>query len=245
MVGRMASKSLLSTTLICRSNAAGEALPPHIQFATKAQSKETMRLEMDSIQHIPDVRGQWGLNREEVKNVTFGMNKKGGMDEKEFKDYIMLAIVPLYANARNRKGRYVILKVVSGPGWSNIDLLVRLKMLRFILYPGVPNTTHVTQEMDRKYSPFKIKFVSNLNTIMSERIAERKSLSLQPKLVGLLVFGGEDPETGCMIPMGAFQDGFLQERCLDAWAKIGAATSTGKITRACLSDKQVMQGGGC
>ena len=44
-----------------------------------------------------------------------------------------------------------------------------------------------------------------------------------------------------MIPVGAFQAGFSRERCLDAWAKIGAATTTGKITRACLLDKQVMQ----
>ncbi len=44
-----------------------------------------------------------------------------------------------------------------------------------------------------------------------------------------------------MIPVRAFQAGFLRERCVDAWAKIGAATSTGEIMRACLSDKQVMQ----
>ncbi len=114
-------------------------------------------------------------------------------------------------------------------------------MFGFILYPGVPNTTHVMQETDRNYGPFKTKFMSNLDTIVSERIAAGKSLSLQPKLVRLPVFGGEDLEMGCMIPMGAFQARFLQERCLNAWAKIGAATSTGKITRACLSDKQAMR----
>ena len=104
MVGRMTSKSSLSTTLICGSNAAGEALPPHIQFATKAQSKETMRLDIDSFDHIPDVRGRWGLLQEENKNVTFGMNEKGGMDEKEFEEYILTAIVPLFPNARYRMG---------------------------------------------------------------------------------------------------------------------------------------------
>jgi hypothetical protein len=107
--------------------------------------------------------------------VTFEMNEKGGMDEKEFKEYIMLAIVPLYANARNRKGRYVIIKVDSGPGRSNIDLLVRLKMLVLILYPGVPNTTHVTQETDRNYGPFKMKFVSNLDTIVSEESQQERA----------------------------------------------------------------------
>ena len=164
----MTSKSSLSMMLICGSNAAGKALLPHIQFATKAQLKETMRLDVDSIEHIPDVRGQWGLNGEEDKNVTFGMNTKGGTHEKEFKEYIMMAIIPLYPNARNRKGRYVILKMDSGPGRSNIDLLVRLKILGFILYPGVPNNTNVTQETDRNYGPFMNKFVSNLDTIVSE-----------------------------------------------------------------------------
>ncbi len=129
----------------------------------------------------------------------------------------------------------------SGLGRSNLDLLVRLKLLGFVLYPGVPNTTHVMQETDRNYGPFKNKFVSNLDIMVSEQIMAQKSLSLQPKLVGLPVFGEEDSETGCMIPVGAFQAGFSRERCLDAWAKIGAATSTGEITRACLLDKQVMQ----
>ena len=114
----MTSKSSLSTTLICGSNAAGEALPPHIQFATKAQSKETMRLDIDTFDHIPDVRGRWGFLQEENKNVTFGMNEKGGMDEKEFEEYIMNSIVPLFPNARNWKGgtsssRWTV--VLAGP----------------------------------------------------------------------------------------------------------------------------------
>jgi hypothetical protein len=142
-----------------------------------------MRLDIDSFDHIPDVRGRWGFLQEENKNVTFGMNEKGGMDEKEFEEYVMTAIVPLFPNACNQKGKYVVLKVDSGPGRSNINLLVRLKMLGFVLYPGVPNTTHVTQETDRNYGPFKTQFVSNLDTMVSERIAARKSLSLQPKLV--------------------------------------------------------------
>ena len=114
-------------------------------------------------------------------------------------------------------------------------------MLGFVLYPGFLNTTHVTQEMDRNYGPFKLKFVSKFDTMVTERIVAGKSLLLRPKLVGLPMFGGEDWDTGCMIPVGAFQAGFLRERCVDAWAKIGAGTSTGEITRACLSDKQVMQ----
>jgi hypothetical protein len=44
----------------------------------------------------------------------------------------MTVIVPLFLNARNQKGRYVILKVDSGPGRSTLDFLVRrLKIFGF------------------------------------------------------------------------------------------------------------------
>ncbi len=79
----------------------------------------------------------------------------------------------------------------------------------------------MTQETDCNYGPFKTKLVSNLDTMVSERIVAGKRLSLQPKLVGLPVFGREDQKTGCMIPVGAFQAVFLQERCVDARAKLG------------------------
>ena len=52
MVGKATSKSLLSSTMIAGSNAAGEALPPHIQFVTKAQSLEAMRLDFDVVEHV-------------------------------------------------------------------------------------------------------------------------------------------------------------------------------------------------
>ena len=48
-----------------------------------------------------------------------------------------------------------------------MDLLAKLKMLGFILYPCVPNTTHVTQEMDQNYGPFKMQFSVNLELIVA------------------------------------------------------------------------------
>ena len=77
-----------------------------------------MRLDIDTFDHIPDVRGRWGFLQEENKNVTFGMNEKGGMDEKEFEEYIMNSIVPLFPNAQNWKGgtsssRWTV--VLAGP----------------------------------------------------------------------------------------------------------------------------------
>ena len=107
---------------------------------------------------------------------------------------------------------------------------------------GVPNTTAVTQETDQNYGPFKGRFRANLGEIVDARIAVKKSVSLQPWLVGLIVFGGTDEETGMEIKKCAFSAGFSKEACLSAWEKVGAAPCTQK----CLLDPKVSKslGGG-
>ena len=98
--------------------------------------------------------------------VTFGASEKGRMDSEEFEKYIMNSIVPLYLHARNQRGKRVMLKVDSGPGRMNLNLvLARLRHLGFILYPCVPNATHVTQETDQLYGPSKTQFLENLDLI--------------------------------------------------------------------------------
>jgi hypothetical protein len=122
----------------------------------------------------------------------------------------------------------------------NLQLLTTLKLIGIILYPCVPNTTHVTQETDALYGPFKTQFLKNLDRMVEARLDLGQSLLLVPKLVGLPLFGGMDCDTGEELETGAFQYAFQPSRCIAAWRKIGAATNKG-ITRACLNDKQVMR----
>ena len=232
MVGKATSKSLLSSTMIAGSNAAGEALPPHIQFAMKAQSLEAMHLDFDVVEHVPQVLGRFGCEEERAWPVTFGQNEKGGMDDIEFEKYLMNSIVPLFPHAKDKKGHRVLLKVDSGPGQLNLKLLAKLRLLGFILYPCVPNTTHVTQETDQNYGPFKTQFLKNLDLIVDERLLKKETLSLQPKLVGLPLFLGVDWETNLQLELGAFQKGFKREKGLNAWKKVGAATPEGVIVPA-------------
>jgi hypothetical protein len=56
--GMATSKSALTTTLITGSTAAGEALPPHLQFQTKAKTADTMRIQYDVAEHIPSILGE-------------------------------------------------------------------------------------------------------------------------------------------------------------------------------------------
>ena len=59
-LGRGTSKTSLTTTMICGSTAAGEALPPHFQFQTSAQSDETTALRYALVEFMPDIRGKCG-----------------------------------------------------------------------------------------------------------------------------------------------------------------------------------------
>jgi len=151
--GKTASKSSITLTFIGGSNAFGEALPPHFQFSTTAKTVERQQLNATVQDHFKHVLGQWGLSDgPEWMPVTVGMNEKGGMDADEFEKYIKNSIVPLYSDtAADKPGQRVLIKVDSGPGRMNFEMLARLRNLGFYLYPGVPNTTSVSQETDQNY----------------------------------------------------------------------------------------------
>ena len=91
------------------------------------------------------------------------------------------------------------------------------------------------QETDVNYGPFKTAFQIILDSIVQERIKMDLQTVINPWLVGLVVFWQIDDETKKLDPKNAFQEIFLRNSCLKAWAKIGAAP----LTRACLSNTQV------
>ncbi len=134
-VGISTSKTSQTITMITGSNAWGEALPPHFQFMTSAQTDEGERIRNECVRYMRRIIGTFGLGGEKSLPVSLGMNEKGGMDEEEFAKYIRNAILPLYPNAAPETGKWVILKCDSGPGRLNLDLLADLRMSGFILFP--------------------------------------------------------------------------------------------------------------
>ena len=71
------------------------------------------------------------------------------MTDDEFEKCMMKNIRNLYPDSADVPGQRVILKVDSGPGRLNERLLLaKLRARVFYLYPGVPNTTVVSQETD-------------------------------------------------------------------------------------------------
>jgi hypothetical protein len=220
--------------MIGGSNAAGEPIPPHFQFQTAAQTDDAEAIRIECMRYMLDVVGTFGHDEEKQFPISFGMNNKGGMDDDEFFEYLQKSIMKLYPDAAPVKGKWVVIKCDSGPGRLNGKLLTYLRFHGFILFPGVPNTTAVTQETDQNYGPFQGACRTNLQLLIDERIHQEKSTSLSPWIVGLVVFGGMDPETG-LIVRSAFQEGFSEEQNISAWMKVGAIP----LSRKCLQSRKV------
>jgi hypothetical protein len=117
----------------------------------------------------------------------------------------------------------VLLKVDSGPGRLNVDMLADRRLHGLYLVPGVPNTTHHTQETDQNYGIYKSSFRENLRLLSQCRF--ENLLTLQVCDLPLLVFGGECPSTGLLL-RDAFSDAFSVERNLSCWKKCGAVPLT-------------------
>ena len=122
-LGRVASKSSTTATVICGSSAFGEAMPPHLQICTTAKTCERQKIQLELLQYLSTARGQFGHLAPQCFPVTIGMNEKGGMDEEEFGKYLIELIDMIFPDAADVDGKRVIVKIDSGPGRTNPYLL--------------------------------------------------------------------------------------------------------------------------
>ena len=114
------------------------------------------------------------------------------------------------------------MKVNSGPGRSNIEMLTRLRLLGCYLIPSVPNTTQEAQETKQRYSIFKSNYWINIGKLATYRFALSETLKvLNP---ALLVFGGTVSEN--FILVDAFQLAFYVTKNKSAWLAVGVCPVT-------------------
>ena len=172
--GKRTNKDGLTATLVCGSNAAGEALPPHYQFQTKATTDDGKRLRNEVFKYCQRVIGSFGTDSKRSWGATYGLNMKEGMDDQEFELHVLNSILPLYPHTRNRPGKRLLLKCDSGPGRLQIKLLAKLRYLGVYLYPCMPNTTAVSQETDRTYGGFKSQYGHNLELLVNKLCCWRR-----------------------------------------------------------------------
>ena len=92
------------------------------------------------------------------------------------------------------------------------------------------------QETDQNYEPFNMQYCKNLDAVVKERIKQGKSTYIPQLQIGLIVYGGVDPETN-LVMKSAFKAGFSRNACVCAWENVGAAPPT----RTCLENKKVFK----
>jgi len=227
-----ASKSGYSPTIICGSNAEGEAIPPHFQLKTLATSSKRERFSIEFIARCKDVWGTFGHKKRTLLPCTFGLNDKAGMNSVELDKYFKGSILPLYPDIEDVPLKRVIAKLDSGPGRMNLDMLAHLRVRGLYIVPGLPNTTGKTQETDQNYGPFKGHYRNNLSSLASERFGKKMTINVND--LPLLVFGGTDPDTGLELS-DTFDKSFSKDNCLSAWRKCGAVP----LTRAPMNDNSI------
>jgi hypothetical protein len=175
---------------------------------------------------------QFGFNGKQERPCTFGMNEKAGMNAVELNKYIANSILPLFPDMEDVPGKRVLLKVDSGPGRNNIEMLADLRLQGCYLVPGVPNTTAVTQETDQNYGPFKDKFRANIRKLTHGRFDKKMGLVVTD--IPFLVFGGTCAKCGAVLE-NAFQEAFDHDSNLNVWKVCGAVP----LTRSAMQSDKV------
>jgi hypothetical protein len=221
--GTAVNKSGYSATVICGSTAAGDPYPPHFQLKTLAKTEAGQRMSVEWFRHTKDVYGTWGFGRKTLRACTFGMNERAGMNAVELDKYLKNSILPLYPDIQDYPGKRVLLKLDSGPGRLNVEMLADLRLQGLYIVPGVPNTTAKTQETDQNYGLYKSIVRGNLRKLSQSRFDAKLTLHITD--LPLIVFGGKCPKTGIEL-RDSFSEAFSMARNLDCWRKCGAVPLT-------------------
>jgi hypothetical protein len=230
--GKAVSKAGQGVTMIGGSNAAGEPFPPHFQFPSEAQSKDTKRVHAALVEDMLDVFVQFGHPEKRRLSATVGMNPKGGMDNLKFHKYLLTLVPRLFPDAADVVGKRVMIKCDSGPGRDSLELLADLRVRGIYLFPAVPNSSAVTQEMDQCYGPFKSGVRQNLDILFQDRLQSQIN-SVGRNDIGMIVFGRK-LRSGRILK-NVFEALFSVNNNKRSWRKVGAVP----LTRACLDDAKV------
>jgi hypothetical protein len=156
----------------------------------------------------------------------------------------------LYPNTADLFGRRVLYKIDGGPGRLAEGMLADCHDHDIYLFPGVQNTTHVTQETDQNYGLFMSDIRRNIQILTSDLVTdynhqqalydldrEHNHLPLRTAAVGHenygLLLSGRDanPELGQSELAPAFHNASSQTKNLRSWKVCGTVTLTREALR--------------
>jgi hypothetical protein len=162
VIGSAGNKTRDDITGIFGITGGSNPIPLHFQVKTSAKLRDHMRIKNEVLEHMPKTLVPYGREEPEYLPPTFGCNEKGGMNNEEFVEYAM-NVWHIFDNVVDIFR--ICYKVDSGPGRGQIVLKAALRAQGVCIFPGVPNTTAVMQEMDQRYGPFKTGFNQSLKKL--------------------------------------------------------------------------------
>jgi hypothetical protein len=78
----------------------------------------------------------------------------------------------------------VLFKIDGGPGRLDINSLAELRVRGIYLFPGIQNTTHVTQETDQNYGGFKSLLRKHIQQLLNDMFAKLSDQQNQERQEG-------------------------------------------------------------
>jgi hypothetical protein len=213
-------------------------------FSSSAQSVDNYSVSVEWMFDLPRIFIQFGHEASQSFPSTVTVNPKGGTDSRVLAQLLSSYVERLYPDARDQVGRCVLLKIDGGPGRLDLNSLAELRSRGVYLFPGVQNTTHVSQETDQNYGLFKSLLRKYIQVLMNELTAQARPnganpsapVTLSHKSYGLLLSGHvADTERGLQAIPPIFSTAFSYERNIRSWEKVGAVP----FTMNCLNDESV------
>jgi hypothetical protein len=114
-VGTAVNKTSMSITLVCGSNAEGEALPIHVVFSSDSQ-EENYQVDARWLAEFPRVRASFGHDDEEELCAQVTVNERGGTYGRVLHHSLSCYTERMYPNAADLVGRHALYTIDGGPG---------------------------------------------------------------------------------------------------------------------------------
>jgi hypothetical protein len=178
------------------------------------------------------------------------VNERGGTDGRVLHQSLSCYTERLYPDTADLVGRRVLYKIDDGPGRLAEGMLADCRAHNVYLFPGVQNTTHVTQETDQNYGLFKPDIRRNIHILTSDLVTDYnrrlalydlnrehnrpppRTAAVDREYYGLLLSGRDaNLDLGQSALAPAFYNAFSQTKNLRSWKVCGAVPLTREALR--------------
>ena len=171
--GNASHKSSSKTTFLLGVTMNDEVIPPLLVLMSSAQRPNVSG---ELLSCLKQIKGKFGHNTEKWFDPVVSFSEKSSITAEIFVEWIIKVVQLLYPNVEDKPGKRVVLKLDCGPGRYNEKFLLLSRACGIYFFPGLPNGTELTQEMDQLYHAVK-SIMEHNRTLLYDKRYEVKGAS--------------------------------------------------------------------